>query len=172
MHAGGTSGGPVGLCIPSDIAMPSSRNLVLNALPEDEQQRLAPFLEDVEGASGQVLIEQDEPIEAVYFPYDLVTSTLQRLSDGTEVEAGLMGLEGVVGLQLWLREDRTSSVTLVQVPGTAARMSREAFLREVLNRPESPLNTLVARYTHAFLVLTSQTAACNRMHPLDQRLCR
>jgi CRP-like cAMP-binding protein len=50
-------------------------------------------------------------------------------------------------------------------------MEADDFIREVMNKP-SPLNELIARYTHAFLTLTSQTAACNRLHPIDERLCR
>ncbi|MBA3915183.1 MAG: winged helix-turn-helix domain-containing protein, partial [Acidobacteriales bacterium] len=45
------------------------------------------------------------------------------------------------------------------------------FVREIKNKP-SPLNPLIARYVHAFLVLTSLTAACNRLHAIDERLCR
>lgn len=50
-------------------------------------------------------------------------------------------------------------------------MSAKDFVREVRDRP-SPLNDLVARYTHAFLIMTSTVAACNRLHTLDQRMCR
>ena len=49
--------------------------------------------------------------------------------------------------------------------------STEDFIREVRDRP-SPLNDLIASYVHAFLVLTSLVAACNRLHPIDERLCR
>ena len=147
-------------------------NMLLASLPDGERARLAPCLETVTLGLSEVLIRLDEPIQYVWFPYDAVTSTLQPLEDGETVESGLMGLEGLVGIQLWLRMDTTPSTTLVQVPGTALRMSRNDFIREVMNVPESPLNTLLARYVHAFLVLTSQTAACNRMHQVDQRLCR
>jgi hypothetical protein len=50
-------------------------------------------------------------------------------------------------------------------------MKTEVFLREVRNKP-SPLNDLIAAYVHAFLVLTSLVAACNRLHPVDERMCR
>jgi CRP-like cAMP-binding protein len=50
-------------------------------------------------------------------------------------------------------------------------MRADDFVREVRDR-QSPLNDLVARYTHAFLSMTSITAACNRLHTLDQRMCR
>jgi len=152
--------------------MKQVHNLLLAHLPPPERSRLDPYLEAVELGMGELMIEEDQPIQYVWFPNDAVTSTLQLMSDGDAVEAGLMGLEGMVGIQLWLGVKTTPSRTLVQVPGTAMRMRSQDFVREVVNRPQSPLNGLIARYTHGFLVLTSQTAACNRMHPIDERLCR
>jgi CRP-like cAMP-binding protein len=118
-----------------------------------------------------VLINPGEPIEYVYFPETCVTSTLQELSDGSTVEAGLMGVEGMVGIQVWLHERQTPSKTLIQVSGWTQRMDADDFIREVMET-NSSLNGLVARYTHAFLVMTSQIAACNRLHEVDARLCR
>jgi CRP-like cAMP-binding protein len=149
-----------------------SENLLLAALPKEERQRLDPFLKPVELKMEEVLIMPNEPITQILFPYDAVTSTIQELHDGSSVETGLMGIEGVIGLQLWLRSRTTPTRTLVQVPGRAHRMDADNFIREVMNKPASPLNELIARYTHAFLTLTSQTAACNRMHTLEERLCR
>ena len=82
-----------------------------------------------------------------------------------------MGVEGFVGVQLWLCSRTTPTRTLVQIPGEGYHMSAADFLRHVRDT-DSPLNYLCAKYAHAFLVMTSQTAACNRLHPLDERLCR
>jgi CRP-like cAMP-binding protein len=146
-------------------------NLLLASLPEKERKRLEPFLRSADLQDGMVLISPEEPIEHVYFPETCVTSTLQELSNGSTVEAGLMGVEGMVGIQLWLHERQTPSKTLVQVSGRVRRMDAEDFIREVMET-NSPLNGLVARYTHAFLVMTSQVAACNRLHEVEPRLCR
>ena len=148
-----------------------SKNLLLAALPQSELKRLAPFLTRVSLELGQVLIEPEEPIRYVWFPNDAITSTIQRLSDGSSIESGMMGLEGMVGIQLWLRQRTTPQLTEVQVDGTAERMDAAVFLREVAST-SSPLNDLVAAYTHGFLVFTGQVAACNRLHSVDQRLCR
>jgi CRP-like cAMP-binding protein len=146
-------------------------NLLLATLPEAERERLDPFLHRVHVEAGQPITSPDEPIENLFFPYDAVTSTVQELSDGSSIETGLMGIEGVAGLQVWLRQRTTAATTFVQVPGTAHRISTEDFIREIRDKP-SPLNDLIASYVHAFLVLTSITAACNRLHSIDQRLCR
>lgn len=149
-----------------------AENLLLAALPRKERKRLDPFLESVEMEFQEVLIEPNEPITHVWFPYNAISSTTQELSDGSTVETGLMGLEGMVGIQLWLRSPTTPSRTFIQVPGRAHRMGADDFVREVLGVPASPLNELLARYTHAFLTMTSQTAACNRLHAVEQRMCR
>lgn len=146
-------------------------NLLLAALPEAERERLAPYLHPVTLDFQQVLIEPYEEITDIYFPHDAITSTVQEMSDGDSVETGLMGIEGFVGVQLWLHAPTTTTRTLVQVAGTAHHMRASDFVRLVRDA-DSPLNNLCAKYTHAFLVMTSQTAACNRLHPINERLCR
>ena len=148
-----------------------SENLLLAALPKDERERLDPFLEWVEMSFQKMLIEPHEPIEYMYFPFDAITSTLQELADGSSVETGMMGIEGVIGIQFWLGMNTTLTRTFVQVGGYGHRMTTEDFKREVMDKP-SPLNNLVAKYIHAFLTMTSIVAACNRIHTIDQRLCR
>jgi CRP-like cAMP-binding protein len=147
-------------------------NLLLSGLPREERQRLDPFLHRVRLEAGQPITEPDQPIPNLYFPYDAVTSTVQEMSDGSTVETGLMGIEGLAGVQVWLGQDRTAATTFVQVPGEAHQMSTDDFIREVREKPSSPLNRLVGAYVHAFLMMTSFTAACNRLHSVDQRMCR
>ena len=149
-----------------------SENLLLAALPKAERNRLEPFLERVELKFGQIVIEPEQPIEFLYFPYDAISSTIQEMDDGSSVETGLMGVEGLVGVQLWLRVNRTPTRTIIQVPGRAHRISAEDFRREVTEQPSSELNHLIPKYLHAFLIMTSTSAACNRLHPVDERLCR
>ncbi len=147
-------------------------NLLLSALPKAERDRLDPFLERVEMQTGLPITEPDEPIPYLYFPYDAVTSTTQEMSDGSMIETGLMGIEGLAGVQVWLGQLTTPATTFVQVPGFGHRMKTGDFIREVRDNPSSPLNDLIRAYVHAFLVLTSMVAACNRLHPIDQRMCR
>jgi len=148
-----------------------SDNLLLVALPGEERARLERYLEPVSLDLEDVLIEANEPITHMYFPIDCVTSTLQEMSDGSTIEVGLMGVEGLVGIQFWLSMPTTPTRTIIQVAGHAQRMRSDDFEREVM-QTASPLNGLVARYTHSFLAMTSQVAACNRLHTVDERLCR
>ena len=118
-------------------------NLLLAALPEAERQRLDPYLREEVLQFQQVLIEPNQPITTIYFPYDAITSTIQEMSDGDSVETGLMGIEGFVGVQLWLHAPTTPTRTLVQVAGRAHVMKATDFLRQVRDT-DSPLNILCA----------------------------
>jgi CRP-like cAMP-binding protein len=146
-------------------------NVLIAALPESEKKRLSPWLKRVELDVGHPVTIPGEPISHLYFPIDCVTSTVQEMSDGSTIETGLVGFEGFAGVQVWLRQRSTINTTFVQVPGSALRISTADFIREIRDHV-SPLNDLIANYIHAFLVLTSLTAACNRLHSIDQRLCR
>lgn len=146
-------------------------NMLLASLPDAEREKLSPYLRDELLDFQQILIEPNKPITQLYFPYDAITSTIQEMSDGSSVETGLMGVEGFVGVQLWLHASTTPTRTLVQVPGRAHSMHATDFIRHVRDT-DSPLNELCAKYTHGFLNMTSQTAACNRLHPINERLCR
>lgn len=101
-------------------------NLLLASLPREERERLDPFLEWAEVEVEEVLIEPDAPFRQVFFPFDAVTSTLQELGDGSTIETGLIGVEGMIGIQLWLRMPSTPTRTIVQVAGRGHRMAATA----------------------------------------------
>lgn|SRR5690348_3393578 len=102
-------------------------NLLLAFLPDAERERRTPYLQPVGMEFQQILIRPNEEITDIYFPYDAITSTIQELSDGDSVETGLMGLEGFVGVQLWLHAPTTPTTTLVQVPGRGHHMRAADF---------------------------------------------
>lgn len=149
-----------------------NENLLLASLPQSERERLDPFLRRTQLELFEVLIEPNQPITHVVFPYDAVTSILQELPDGSSIETGLGGVEGIIGIPFWLGMDSTPTETLVQIAGWGHVMSTGDFKREVMGKTDSKLNLMIGRYVHAFLSMTSQVAACNRLHTLDQRLCR
>ncbi len=147
-------------------------NLLIAALPEQERRRLEPFLENVSLPLRENLIEAGEPFRYVYFPVNLVASTVHTMTDGSTVEAAITGLDGFVGVQAWLRQKVAMTATFVQVPGDAMRMRYEVFMKEVVTNAASPLNDLAAAYVSAYITLTTITAACNRIHRIEERLCR
>ena len=146
-------------------------NLLLDGVPAAEQRRLAPFLETVQLQLKEPLIEAGEPVRYVYFLDGAVASSVYTMQDGSTVETAVTGYEGVVGVHVWLQQSLPVTRTFIQVPGCCHRMRTEAFVTEVI-QAKSPLNDRMADYVSAHLSFTAITAACNRIHRIEERLCR
>jgi CRP-like cAMP-binding protein len=143
---------------------------LLSGLPKPEQDRLLPFLQPVTLPQGSVIYESSEGMEYVYFPTSCVVSLLYTTENGSTVEMGSVGNEGVVGVALFLGGDTTPNRAVVQVAGDAFRMKAKK-LRDEFSRG-GPFQQLLLRYTQALITQISQTAVCNRLHSVQQRLCR
>lgn len=151
-------------------ASDTARNLLLCALPPAEFGLLLPHLQPVTLELGQVVYEPGERIEYCYFPTDSAVSLLYTMRDGTTAEMGLVGNEGVLGVALFLGGESTCSRALVPVAGDALRLPAKLLQQEFAHC--RPLQLLLLRYTQALLTQISQTAVCNRLHSVEQRLCR
>jgi CRP-like cAMP-binding protein len=132
--------------------------------------RLAARLEPLTFRRGQSLHEIDEPIALVYFPRSGVASVVTRMSEGGTLEVATIGNEGFVGLAVHLGDGRSPMDTFVQIPGDAVRLEVRAFRREL--KTCAPLSDVIGRYAQALLTQVGQSAACNRVHPADQRCAR
>jgi CRP-like cAMP-binding protein len=145
-------------------------NRLLAALGREDYERLFPRLEPITFALGDVLYESGRPMDYVYFPTTAIVSLVYTMEDGATVEMGLAGSDGVVGIALFLGGDTTPNRAVVQIAGGALRMPAQE-LQEEFKRGSS-FQLLLLRYTQALLTQISQTAVCNRLHSLQQRLCR
>jgi CRP-like cAMP-binding protein len=152
---------------------PATANRLLSALarvaPADAAW-LAPQLEEVSLAIGQVLAAADEAFRHVYFPDTAVISVINRMADGGAVEVGTVGNEGIAGIASFLEAEPSQNETLAQIPGTARRAPTIAFVDGAHERPA--LRRLLNRYTEAYLSQVAQTAACNRLHGIEARCAR
>jgi CRP-like cAMP-binding protein len=117
------------------------------------------------------LIARDAPITAVYFPLDAVVSVVSTLADGTTLEVGTIGNEGVVGLPRFLQGDSMPFTAVVQVPGAALKMDAAVF-DQVVGEVGSDFSGVLARYTHAWCTQLGQHAVCNRVHRVGERCAR
>lgn len=157
------------MSVPKDPLQPI-KNRLLAALPDEEYERLVPHLEPVSLPLNQVLYELGVPIEYVYFPQQGIVSLLSVLEDGSTVEAGLVGNDGMVGLPIILGGNKTSNRAFVQVAGNGMRMKAEQLRSEF--KRGGVLQSLLLRYTQALLTQVSQGVACNRLHTIEERLAR
>ena len=145
-------------------------NSILAALPAHEYERIASSLTLVSLDLGQILYEPHEPIRHVYFPSTAVTSLVTILADGSTVESGVIGYSGMVGIPVILGAESSPCQALIQHSGDALMMEVEAFQNEL--RRGGQLQPLVLRFTHTLFTQVSQTAACNRLHTVEERLAR
>jgi CRP-like cAMP-binding protein len=145
-------------------------NRLLAALPAKDYRRLQARLAPVTLTFGEVLYDPGKPIRHVYFPSDALVSLLTKIDGHMALEIGLVGREGMLGIPVALGLKDSPVRALVQGTGTAWRMTSEHFLSEFTR--SAPLRKQVLRYTHERMVQITQTAACNRFHPIEARLAR
>jgi CRP-like cAMP-binding protein len=142
---------------------------MLAALPREEYERLAPHLREVSLTLSQVLFSPGDEIAYAYFPTDSIVSLMTDLSDGSGMEVGLVGREGLVGISVILGSSETKVAT-VQAAGRAFKIRADALRAEFHRGGE--LQTELLRYTHALMTQISQSVVCNVRHPLSGRLAR
>ncbi|HEX8137361.1 MAG TPA: helix-turn-helix domain-containing protein [Pyrinomonadaceae bacterium] len=145
-------------------------NKIIAGLHGEDLARLAPYLKRVALEAEQTLHQIDGPVERIYFPETALVSLLNILSDGASVEVGVVGREGVVGISPLLEGERAGAQAIVQIPGTAQSIATVA-LKEEFKRG-GQLQTLVLRYMRTLMAQVAQTAVCNCLHNVDQRLAR
>ena len=145
-------------------------NLILLALPQQESTQLFPSLEFVRLKLHQVLHEAGEVIKSAYFMNNGLGSVLTVQPDGKSVEVGLIGKEGFVGVPVVFGFKTTPLRVVVQADATAYRVDVPA-LRKIL--PECPaLERHLQRFAMTLGMQSTQLAACNRLHDVEERLAR
>jgi CRP-like cAMP-binding protein len=145
-------------------------NRILAALPKDVMQRIEHELEPVRLTLGEVLYEANDSLSHVYFPTTAIVSLLYTMEDGASAEMGVVGCDGVVGIAVFMGGDTTPNRAIVQSAGHAQRLALPSFREEF--RRIGDLHRLLLLYTQALLTQMSQTAVCNRLHSVEQQLCR
>jgi CRP-like cAMP-binding protein len=145
-------------------------NGVLAGLLVADFKHLLPKLEHVTLTRGRTLYHADQEITDVYFPEDAVVAMIDTMADGRTVEVGIIGREGIVGINVFLGGVITPDKAVVQLSGGAMRMRAEHLRAET--RFGSPLQQLLLRYALTFLTVISQSVACSQHHNIEQRLAR
>jgi CRP-like cAMP-binding protein len=148
---------------------PPSNRLLLSLPPRDLKQ-LAPKLEFIRCERHQILLDLDASIDHVFFPNSGVISIVAVYADGNVIEMATIGREGCTGVQAFFGAKRSSARLLVQIPGSAVKMSWAAFNRAMRSTPS--FRRLMLAHVQAFLEQVLVSAACNGRHSLKERLAR
>src|ERR1700732_2443666 len=146
------------------------RNKVLLAMPDDEYNLIRPDLTYVDMPHHLSLHEPTQIIEFVHFPNRGMVSQVVVTKDGRTVEVGVVGKEGYVGAGLAAGLSRSSVREIIQIAGDGFRIMGNALGRILRSAPR--LQVILNRHTGLQGMQIARTAACNRLHDIEQRLSR
>ena len=145
-------------------------NRLLTGLPAKEREQLLSHCESIQLSFAEVLYRTGDLIPNVYFPTGSFISLLTPLDGGAGLEVGLIGNEGMLGITLTLGIDIAPFQAVVQGAGSALRITTVAFLYELERNPL--LRRLLKRYLYISMSQLAQSAACCRIHVVEERLAR
>lgn len=152
------------------IDLKHSRNLLIQRMTDEDRKRLGSHFTEVRLDFKQTLLEQDRPIESVYFVESGVMSMVTDLADGQTIETGTVGNEGLVGLPVLLGVLHPPGRVFCQIAGRGLRLPAEMIAAEAAQG--TAWFRLLLRYVNFVTAMTAQTAACNRLHPVEARASR
>ncbi|MGD0830345.1 MAG: Crp/Fnr family transcriptional regulator [Terracidiphilus sp.] len=143
---------------------------MLVSIPALDFQRLSVHLVPVTLKAKHSLHEPGERIDIVYCLEDAVASVVRTMGNGNTVEVGVIGRDGAVGLPTVMGSGIAVNRTFIQLPGCGYSVKAKVFCEQVESFSELRLCLYLA--TEGYLVQTAQTAACNRIHALEERSAR
>lgn len=127
-------------------------------------------LEACELRTGLILHDADKVVQDMYLPESGVVSLVVPMQDDKVVEVAIVGNEGAVGLPAVLNDRRSHIQAVVQVPGSGHRLPIEMFVQAMDS--DEHFRRMAQRYVAAHMQYITQSVACNRLHRLQQRMCR
>lgn len=145
-------------------------NRILTTLPPEILHRLDAHLEPLLLDQRRVLHDASAPTDHLYFIDSGLISLIKTMKDGRTVEVAAVGSEGLVGAFALYGIQPPIWDAVVQIPGKAYRIELSRFHDEM--RRSDPVRRIVQRYIHTLIWEITQTAACNRLHSLEERCCR
>ena len=145
-------------------------NTILLSIVDSDYNSLRPHLEYLPLPNHLVLHEAGSRLEFVYFPNRGLISLVVAMKDGKTAEAGVVGSEGFTGMPAAVGLSRSPLQAVVQISGDGFRVAVGTFHKILESTPT--LQLLLNRYAVLQGMQVAQTAACNRLHDLEQRLAR
>ena len=159
-----------GLCPTWMTHLTLAQNHLIELLPLPEQRRLLAVCEPVQLAWSDVLSERSAATRQVHFPVDGFVSLVAQIDGRSGLEVGMVGREGMVGVQLMLGVPQAPQRAVVQGPGAAWRAGAGAFQRALARSPA--LRRVLHRYLYVLMAQQATFATCLRYHQIGPRLAR
>ena len=154
---------------PNQVPAPG-RNRLLSRLDADETERLGGHLTRKNFKLGDTLLRPGDPIEFLIFPETAMVSAMGNTPHGEQAEVGVMGWEGAVGVARLLGAESLPHEVSIQMLGEGvllpAAVAEQEFARG------GNFQKLLLKYYHELFIQVGQTAVCNVLHGMEQRLAR
>jgi len=151
------------------VASPFTNEL-LSALPMRDLNRLASKLHIMDLSAKQVLHQVDDEIRHVYFPTSSVVARTVTMEEGSSIEVGMAGSEGLTGICAFFGQATSPYREIVLFPGGAIRIDASFLIQEI--KRGTALSEVLKQYVHDSFRMVSKSAACNQLHKVEQRCCR
>ncbi len=155
--------------VPKTVESPE-QNVLLATLPKSEFDKLLGFIEHIELAAGRTLWDSGEKGLHIYFPTTCLISLNYDSDNGSSISVATLGRNGIAGTGIVMGNVRTPDRAVVQYPGSAYRMKATTVKNEL--KECGDFHSLMMTYTQTLMTKISQNAICNRLHRIDQQLCR
>jgi CRP-like cAMP-binding protein len=146
------------------------QNAILNGLDEKAIARILPSCRVGELRIREKIYEPEQPIRQVYFAIRCVISVVSQMKNGSQIEIGTIGREGMSAFPLLMGASATANDSYCQVPGMAVTMSVDVF--RGLSQSNRAFRQQLDRYLQAYVNVLGQLAACNRLHNVYERCSR
>ncbi len=143
---------------------------MLASLPNENFLQMLPMLERCELVYHEEIYGAGDVIEHVYFPESGIISLLAVVGSNSSLEVGIVGNEGMIGIPVFLGVATSDNLAVVQGAGFATRMTSKDFIFE--SERSVDLQRILKKFTHSLMTQISQSAACNRYHPIEARMAR
>lgn len=155
---------------PTGRPVSGPQNHLIEHLPRKDRERLIALAQEVPLVMGEVLCQLGETTRHVYFPIDGFISLIAPIDAEPSIEVGMVGREGMLGVQLALGVGKVPLHALVQGPGTALRVGTSDFRAELAT--SAALRRVLNRYVYVLMAQLAGAAACLRFHEIGPRLAR
>lgn len=150
--------------------MSTTENYLIDSLPTKDRLRLLALCEPVQLVLTQVLCEHGKPADHAYFPVNAFISLLAKVEGHPEVEVGMIGREGMLGVEFILGVPIAPLHGVVQGAGKAWRIDADAFRNELAY--STALHHGLHRYLYVLINQLATSSACLRFHLIGPRLAR
>src|ERR1700674_3714543 len=147
-----------------------SVNQLLNSLKPDAFERVAKKLRRVKLRPKDVVYKPNEPIEHILFPENAVVCLMTVMSNGDTIEAATVGREGATWISASVGAPSMPCETIAVIEGTALRLPIADLDREL--KDNNHFRHVLTEYSHALLIASMRTSACNGLHGLQERCAR